>query len=224
VVQGWPEDVLRGIDSFRRHHPASSIQQVVVDEAGADPSMWPGCVDLVRMVPGSGWAAARNAGLRRAGGAIVVLVDGSIEAAGDVLGPLEAALADRTVGVTGPLGVITADLHSFEQSPGPDVDAVEAYLMAVRRELVEQGVSFDPKFRFYRMADVELSFQVKARGLRATVTPVPVRVHELRVWDELSDARRSQLSKRNFYRFLDRWRGRHDLLVAHSGRGRSGRP
>ena len=41
-----------------------------------------------------GHAAARNVGLRRAAGAIVVLADGSIEPTGDALTPLEAALAD----------------------------------------------------------------------------------------------------------------------------------
>ena len=40
--------------------------------------------------------------------------------------------------------------------------------MAFRRDLVAGGVRFDEKFRFYRTADIELSFQVKAMGLRAT--------------------------------------------------------
>jgi hypothetical protein len=86
--------------------------------------------------------------------------------------------------------------------------------MAFRRDLVEKGLRFDEKFRFYRTADIELSFQVKARELRATVTPVPVRRHEHRMWAATPQAERDKLSKRNFYRFLDRWRGRIDLLVA----------
>ena len=85
--------------------------------------------------------------------------------------------------------------------------------MAMPRRLVEEGLRFDEKFRFYRSADIELSFQVKATGLRATVTPAPVILHEHRVWATTPDAERARLSKRNFYRFLDRWRGRTDLLV-----------
>lgn len=213
IVQGWPEDVVRGIDSFRRHHPGRSLQVVVVDESGvALPDLGPG-VEIVRLVPGAGWAAARNAGLRRAAGRMVVLVDGSVEATGDVLTPLVEALADPTVGVTGPFGVVSSDLRSFEESTGPNVDAVEAYLIAARRALFEDGVRFDPGFRFYRMADVDLCFQAKSLGLRATVTPVPIRRHQHRVWTNTPQDRRAQLSKRNYYRFLDRWRGRSDLLV-----------
>ncbi len=48
----------------------------------------------VQLEPGTGWGAARNAGLKRSRGRVVLAMDGSIEATGDVLGPLEAALAD----------------------------------------------------------------------------------------------------------------------------------
>jgi cysteinyl-tRNA synthetase len=214
VVQGWPEDVIRGIESFRRYGPGRAVQHVVVDTVGMDPTSWPEGIDLVPLEPGVGWGAARNAGLLRAAGSIVLVVDGSLEVTGDVLGPLAGALADPTVGVTGPFGVITEDLHRFDASAGPEVDAVEGYLMAFRRELLEQGVRFDQKFRFYRTADIELSFQVKSMGLRATVTPVPVTKHEHRMWATTPEVERERLSKRNFYRFLDRWRGRMDLTVA----------
>ncbi|HCP60976.1 MAG TPA: hypothetical protein DIU14_00670 [Actinobacteria bacterium] len=213
VVEGWPQDVRRGIAAFDAHHPPGALQHVVVDLIGAE---WPDAVDLVRMDAKAGWAEARNAGLRRSNGAVVIVADGSIEPSGDVLTPVESALADPAVGVTGPFGIVSPDLHHFDQSPGPDVDAVEAYLMAFPRGPIEQGLRFDPKFRFYRTADIELSFQVKARGLRATVTEVPVTKHEHRMWSSTSEAERDRLSKRNFYRFLDRWRGRTDLLVSGS--------
>src|SRR5712691_6158366 len=102
LVQGWPDDVIRGIDSFRRHHPGAAIKHVVVDAADVDPRMWPEDVDLVRLPAGTGWATARNAGLVRAAGPVVLVVDGSVEADGDVLGPLAATLEDPAVGVAGP--------------------------------------------------------------------------------------------------------------------------
>jgi cysteinyl-tRNA synthetase len=152
-----------------------------------------------------------------------VVIDGSVEAQGDVLSPLEEALADPTVGVTGPFGIVSDDLREFRETAGPECDAVEAYLMAFRREVFLRGVRFDPKFRFYRSADIELSFQLKALGLRATVTAVPVVRHEHRMWTATPDDERQRLSKRNFYRFLDRWRGRSDLLVSRVGREPPGR-
>ena len=212
VVQGWPEDVERGIRSFGA---GPDVQHVVVDASGSSAPPALRGVDLVRVPSALGWAAARNAGLRRAAGRIVVLVDGSVEAAGGVLSPLRSALEDPTVGVTGPFCLVSEDLREFRESEGPEVDAVEGYLMAFRRELVEGGLRFDEKFRFYRSADIELTFQIKAMGLRAMITPVPVERHEHRLWANTPQQERDRLSKRNFYRFLDRWRGRTDLLVSN---------
>jgi hypothetical protein len=217
VVQGWPQDVLRGIRSLARFSSGRSVQHVVVDLTAAAVD-WPPDSDVLHLSPQVGWAAARNAALARSAGRIVMVVDGSVEATGDVLGPLTRALDDPTVGLTGPFGIVTDDLREFRKADGPDVDAVEAYLMAFRRELVESGLRFDEKFAFYRNADIELSFQVKSKGLRATVTPVPVRRHRHRVWTNTPEAERTRLSKRNFYRFLDRWRDRTDLLVGREGR------
>ncbi len=213
LVQGWPEDVVRGIASFRRQRGDRSVQHVVVDAAGTDPSLWPEGVELVPLVEDPGWGAGRNAGLRRAAGRIVVVADGSVEAVGDVLAPLEAALADPTVGICGPFGIVTEDLRQFRESEGPEVDAVEGYLMAFRREILPRVGGFDEKFRFYRTADIEFSFRVKEQGLRAVVVPVPVRRHEHRMWAHTPEPERERLSRRNYYRFLDRFRGRFDLTV-----------
>src|SRR4029079_9189126 len=94
---------------------------------------WPVGCDVVSLVSGTGWGDARNAGLVRSLGEVVIIVDGSLQAAGDAIGPLAASLEDATVGVTGPFGIVTEDLHDFRESPGPDVDAIEAYLLPVRR-------------------------------------------------------------------------------------------
>lgn len=215
VVQGWPEDVVRGIRSVRRT-TAGDVQQVVVDAAGLADFDWPRGVEVIGVAPEAGWGMARNAGLRRSAGEIVILLDGSVEVTGDLSG-LPDALRDPTVGITGPFGVVSEDLHEFHRSDGPEVDAVEGYLMAFRRELIVGGLRFDERFKFYRTADIDLSFQVKEMGLRAAVTPAPVALHEHRMWENTAPEQRARMSKRNFYRFLDRWRGRTDLLVSRGG-------
>lgn len=214
-----PADVLRGIASFERTAAVGMrVGHVVVDALEDEKAFeWSASADAVHVDPAMGWARARNAGLRRADGEVVVVVDGSVEATGDALTPLVEALRDPSVGVCGPFGLITRDLRTFEPSDGPDVDAIEAYLMAFRRSLLLDGLAFEPGFRWYRSADLELSFQVKSRGLRATVVDAPVVRHEHRAWAAASEAERERLSKRNFYRFLDRWRGRTDLLVSGEG-------
>jgi hypothetical protein len=50
-------------------------------------------------------------------------------------------------------------------------------------------------------------------GRRALVVPdLPVRRHTHRLWEATSAADRERLSKKNMYRFLDRWGKRPDLV------------
>lgn len=220
--EGWPADVFRGIAAFRRYAGDRSVHHVVV-EAVPSGAEWPADVEVVRLVAGAGWARARNAGLERTRGRLVLVVDGSAEPTGDVLGPLDAALEDPAVGIAGPVGAVTdEELHDFEPAEGPECDAIEGYLMAFRRDLLEDGLRFDPKFRFYRSADLEFSFQVLARGLRARMVEVPIERHEHRMWWSTGPEDRRRWSKRNYYRFLDRWRGRSDLTVAGRAAGPTG--
>ena len=214
VAEGWPEDIDRALASFRHNAGGRSVQYVVADVTGENPDRWGGDVEVVSLEEGTGWAAARNAGLKRTAGATVVILDGSVEAAGDVFGPLEEALSDASIGVCGPFGIVTADLRQFDEAPAPgDVDAIEGYLMAARRETLNVAGLFDEKFKWYRTADIEWSFRVKDTGLRALVVPVPVIKHEHRMWFEADPAERAKWSKRNYYRFLDKFRDRYDLCV-----------
>ena len=214
IVEGWPEDVRRGIEAFRAHAGGRDVQHVVVDVTGGPTDAYGADAEVVPLVKGTGWGAARNAGLRRSLGRVVLVVDGSIEPMGDVLGRIERAFDDPTVGVCGPFGIVTRDLREFTPSDGPDVDAIEAYLMAFPRDVLTDLGGFDEGFRWYRTADIELSFRVKDRGLRAVVVPVPVERHEHRMWAAATDDERARWSKGNFNRFLDRFRGRSDLTEA----------
>jgi cysteinyl-tRNA synthetase len=215
VCEGWPEDIERAIASLRATAGAHTVQFVVADRTGQEPGRFGEDVEVVRLAEDTGWAAARNAGLRRARGRAVFAMDGSVEATGDVVGPMLGALEDPSVGVCGPFGILTTDLREFDEAPEPgDCDAIEGYLMAFRRELVTEAGGFDEKFRWYRTADIEWSFRVKDRGLRCVVVPAPVRKHEHRMWFATPPEERARWSKRNYYRFLDRWRDRWDLVLS----------
>jgi GT2 family glycosyltransferase len=164
-----------------------------------------------------GWADAVNLGLRRATGRIIVLIDSSIEPTGGFLAPLLATFDDAQVGLAGPWGVTSADARQFNDAPPGEVDAVEGYCLAIRREALRQVDGFDHHFRFYRNADLDLSFAVRAHGWRAVRTdPLPLRQHEYRGWTAHDEAERDRLSRRNFYRFLKHWGDRRDLLL-HGG-------
>jgi cysteinyl-tRNA synthetase len=214
VCEGWPEDIARAVASFRAHAGSREVRAVVADVTGQPDGAFGPDVEVVRLEPGTGWAAARNAGLKRTAGRLAFVLDGSIEAVGDVFAPIEAALEDPTVGIVGPFGIVTNDLRQFDEQPvsGP-CDAVEGYFMALRRETLAAAGLFDEKFKWYRTADIEYSFRVKDLGLATRIVDVPVVKHEHRMWFETDPATRAKWSKRNYYRFLDRWRDRWDLVL-----------
>jgi hypothetical protein len=170
-----------------------------------------------------GQGAALNIGIRRSRAPVVVVLDPSIEVGGDVVTPLVAALGDPTVAIAGAFGLLTSDLRHFEEAGGEstvrDVAAVQGYLMAFRRaDAIDRG-PIDEHFRFYRNLDIWWSLVLRDEGpdrppRRAVVVPdLPVRRREPRAWTATPVAERDRLSKRNFYRVLDRFRTRADLAV-----------
>ena len=220
VVHGWRADAERWLLTVFTHTSAD-FEAIVVDNSGDQRiAAWLAgrAAERLRVVtldPPLGFGAAVNAGIEAAGGEVVVLFDPGVELKGDAVAPLLAALADPSVAVAGPFGLRgQGTLKEFRESAGPNVDAVEGYCMAFRRADALAAGGFDLRFRFYRMADIEFSFRLRDRGGRAVVVPgLAVERHEHRLWESTEPAERDRLSKRNTYRFLDRWRKREDLLV-----------
>jgi hypothetical protein len=167
-----------------------------------------------------GHAAATNAGLRRASAPVAILLDTSLEPVGDVVTPLVRALDDPTVAVTGAWGIVSADLRRFEDGPAGDVDAIEGYCQAFRREDVAARGPLDERFRFYRNLDIWWSLVLRDEGeanrpRRALrLADLPFVRHEHRGYASLPPGERDRLGRRNFYRVMDRFGSRQDLLLA----------
>jgi cysteinyl-tRNA synthetase len=165
-----------------------------------------------------GFAAGRNATMRASRGRSIVLLDTSIEVRGDIWTPLACTLADPSIGVAGPYGLVTDDLREFRESAEPDVDAVEGYLMAFRRALLLEAGWAEEKFRFYRLLDIYYSFMFKTSGYRVVATPeIATRVekHPHREWFSLTEEERATKSKKNYDLFKRRWHHGQSLLVAN---------
>jgi GT2 family glycosyltransferase len=176
---------------------------------------------VVRSPERLGWADSRTLGLRHSRGEVTILLDTSLEPTGDFVTPLLAAFADARVGIAGGWGVTSNDGREFSDAPPGEVDAVEGYCLAIRREALRAVGGFDRRFRFYRNADLDLSFAVRDAGWRAVRTEaLPLARHEHRGWASLPDDERDRLSRRNFYRFLDHWGDRRDLLLHPAGPAR----
>jgi hypothetical protein len=214
-------DFVRAVAGLTRYPPARAWELLVVDNAAAfdvaaalGQAALPVQPTIVEAQARLGWADARTLGLQRSGGEISILLDTSLEPTGDFVTPLLRAFEDPSVGIAGGWGVTSADARQFEEAPPGEVDAIEAYCLAVRREALRAVGGFDRRYRYYRHADLDLSFAVRDAGWRAVRTqPLPLIRHEHRGWEALAEPERERLSKRNFYRFLDRWRDRSDLLL-----------
>lgn len=226
VARQGCEELSRCLASVQRWLPADRGEIIVVDN-GFEDACSHGIDELVSSNPTVrvfhadhylGWAAGGNVGLRQAGGRIIVFLDTSIELAGDVFGGIETLLSNETIGVAGRWGVVTNDLRSFDEALGSgDVDAIEGYLMAFRREVLREVGLQDEKYRFYRHLDLDFSFSVRNCGYRAVIdTSLPAVKHEHVEWSATPALDRDRLSKRNFYRFLQKWGDRTDLLVSAS--------
>jgi glycosyltransferase involved in cell wall biosynthesis len=230
VATDQPDDLDRALAALRATAP-SGTQVVVVADAPdanqADRLPGPGGdatrgfeVELVRTSARLGWAAAWNIGLRRARGDLVVFMDTSVQPTGDVLGPLVIALADPDVAVAGAFGLRSADLRRFEEVTAGAAAAVEGYLLAFRRSDATAAGPLDEAFRFYRNLDIWWSLVLRDRGegttpgRAAVIEGLPLVRHEHRGWTAVPAPERDRLSKRNFYRFLDRFRDREDLAVS----------
>ena len=221
LVHGWPEDAARWLAGVLEHTGGRDFEALMVDNSGqAEVRSWldevgGGRTRVLALDPPQGWAEAANRGLEAAAGDVVVLFDPGVELLGDVAGPLLAALADPGVAAAGAFGVLAQGrIGHFHEHPGPEVDALEGYVLAFRRENALAAGGFDRKFRFYRLADFDLSYRLRDRtgGRALVVADLPVRKHEHRLWEALSEEERERLSRRNYYRLLDVWGKRADLV------------
>lgn len=219
LYDGWLEDLLRLHASLVAHLSTDNWELVVVDNPISDNDS-DAIASLARVVhvplaQKIGYGGGRNIGLRQSSGGVVVVVDTAVELTGDLVTPLTSLLEDEGVGIAGRWGVVTPNGFDFAESDGPDVDGVEAYLMALRRSVLPVVGTFNAKFRWYRNADLDFSFQVRAAGYRTIVDPsLPVRRHVHRVWETTPEAERDEHSRKNFWRFRDHWAERRELFVA----------
>jgi len=222
LVHGWPDDVDRWLRGVIEHTADHDFEALLVDNSGS-PELGDRLAgrrgDRVRILtvrPPDGWAQAANRGLEAARGEVVVLFDPGVELTGDVAGPLMAALDDPGVAAAGAFGVrCEARIGHFHSHAGPDVDALEGYALAFRRLEALAAGGFDRKFRFYRLADFDLCFKLRDHsGGRAVVVPdLPVERHQHRLWEALDEEERERRSRRNYYRFLELWGKREDLMT-----------
>ena len=230
VAGDHPADLTRAANGIRDHAPPGTSLVVVADDPADDvaavlTSIAQGTssdVDPIEVIWTSarlGYGAALNIGIRRSVGPVVIVLDPSVEPTGDLVTPLVDALNDPLVAVAGAWGIVSDDLRHFREAPAGDVDAIEGYCQAFQRDDAAARGPLDERFRFYRNLDIWWSLVLRDGGVEhearhaRRLDGLPVVRHEHRGWTSLPDDERDRQSKRNFYRIIDRFGSRRDLLT-----------
>ncbi len=225
VACNYTGDVERALGSALKWASDCDVEAVVLDNGSDDGT--PDWLDdkarsdpRIRVIHADhrlGEAAAKNIVLKQSLGRTVVLIDTSVEVAGNIYGRIDRILDDDKIGVVGPFGLRTDNLHHFHdgEDESGEMDAMQAYCFAFRRKNLREVGLMRESFRFYRNLDIDYSFHFKDKGKSIVAdNSLPVVQHEHRVWSELAEAERDELSLKNYRRFLDKWGDRADLLVS----------
>lgn len=216
---GWPEDLRRLLAGLRKHcsHLDYEIVGAANNSAEVAEALDEEGLSGIAFSQHVGYGGGMNALLRRALGRIVVTADTSIEPTGDFLTPIRDVLFNRTVGIVGKWGLLSHDLRDFHEETGGEVDAMQGYLAAFRRdELASLSLFYDPKYRFYRHADIDFSLRWRDAGFRIVAIDLPLERHSHREWDALSEDQRKSRSRDNHARLMRAWRDRTDLLTGRA--------
>jgi hypothetical protein len=225
VARDDPERLEHALSALREHGP-DGTQLVVVGEAPS-PEQAAALDELDALDPGGpgigtevvwtsarlGRAAAWNAGIRRAEAPIVVVLDAGLALpTADVVSPLVELLSDSSIAVAGPWGLRFApgppDFRRLERAAG-DVVAIDGAMLAFRRSDYARRGPLDEAFRDGPWLDVWWSLMLRDPASTADATRRAVATAGLPVERVAEpEAAHPRLAKRNYYRLLERFRGR----------------
>ena len=207
--------------------------QIVVVIDGPEPRLdgladrLAGRGEIVATVTRLGAGAALNIALRRATGAIVVILGPGVEPTGDIVAPLFQALEDSNVAVAGRRGQRTSDLRTaVPVTLDGNATTISADVMAFRRADGLAAMPVDEAFVSRRHLDTWWSLTLRSddgpNGSRparraVVVGDLPVRDLHDRADVAPADPEEMRRERRNSYRVLREFRDRDDLLAETSG-------
>jgi GT2 family glycosyltransferase len=216
------EEARRCVESVERYAGTHALEVLLIDNASQDElGSWSRAfqqqmtaLHLIHTSRPMGDAEARNLGLRQSRGRYILQLDPNIELTGDIFAPLALLLEQEETGITGPCGLRTDDLRHFEERTDEVVETIDGSCMAFPRKVLKRVGLFDEGYRFPAYMDIDFNFSVRESGLQAVVArELPLVRHPGPANLSCSDAERTRLTKRNFYRFLEKWGDREDLLL-----------
>lgn len=178
------------LDALRNQAGAPPDYEVIVVEDGSTDdtaAIAEAAGARVARIPHAGRAAARNRGAEAARGALLLFTDADCEPTPDWVACLAAPFADATV--AGARGVyrtrqraLVARFAQLEYedkyrllTPLQDIDFVDTYSAAYRRDVFLANGGFDPTLPFDE--DQDFSFRLANRGYRLVFVPDAIVYH-----------------------------------------------
>ena len=174
-------------------------------------------IEVVQLAAAGSVATARNAGIRRATGTVIVLLDRPSAADPAIIRELVDALTDPTVAIAGTIGRVSSGLPRFDGSTAREVDAVTGTIAFRRADYVARGPLEE---RFQGVGELDAWWSLV---LRDNDDERPGRA--LRVGAGTGDgvglvdsprAADAPGQRRDRYRVLDRFGSRTDLISGGS--------
>ncbi len=191
-----PETLAGCLDALAAQKTSRTWEVIVVDDGSSDDlsgveSTFRGRLPLiwVTMPANGGPARARNAGIGKARGELVLFTDADCRPEPGWLDAMAAPFEDSSVtGAKGVYKTAQTDLWArlaqleFEErfellSGQDDIDFVDTYSGAFRRSALTAVGGFDTSFPRADNEDVDLSFRIKALGGRFVFVPEAVVWH-----------------------------------------------
>lgn len=178
---------------------------------GGPPGGLPSGVEVVETQKPVRLAEAWNIGIRRSVGEVVVLLGPGVTLTGDLATPVAEALADESVAIVGARGLLSDDLRRWRAADSGEVDALDATCLAFRRADAAARGPLDERFGSARLLAIWWSLVLRDGGehsppRRAVALKLPL-LENVATQDPDERA-----ARRDFYRVLDRFGRRPDLL------------
>ncbi len=226
LAQNTHDQTRRCIESVLRFADNADIEIILVDNSSKDGiDLWAEMtryqeprLHVIRTSRIVGAAEARNIGLKQSRGHYILLLDSSTELSGDIFTPLATLLEDSAIGIIGTHGLHTDDLRHFEESTSEqngEVVAVDGPCIAFQRKFLRDVGLFDEGYRTPAYMDIDFTFAIRDSGTDAHVVyNLPLICHPTSRESNSSESEQARQNKRNFYRFLEKWGDREDLLPA----------
>ena len=165
--------------------------------------------ELVGMAASVSPGDALTAGLRRANGSRIAVLDGARTVGRDLIAQLLAALDDPTVAVAGALGYRSTDLRRFEPATPGDVTALGSGCYAFRRADASRRLPVDGRLGRHDSVAVWWSLALRDEG----ADRAPRRAIALEPWPATGGQEpnlpsgETRLARRDAYRIADRFGG-----------------